>query len=74
MVNNQSFFLFSTTLSLSLSGLMMTQVAPAQALSLSFTGAELFNNPNVIFPTSMPVVNGNSIDFGTGGVGGSILL
>lgn len=74
MVNNQSFFLFSTTLSLSLSGLMMTQVAPAQALSLSFTGAELFNNPNVIFPTSMPVVNGNSIDFGTGGVGGGILL
>ncbi len=74
MSNSQSLFLFGTTLSLGLSGLMITQVAPAQALSLSFTGAELFNNPNVIFPTSMPVVNGNSIDFGTGGVGGGILL
>ncbi len=69
MSNNQSFFLFGTTLSLGLSSLMMTQVAPAQALSVSFTGAELFNNPDVSFPTSTPVLNGNSIDFGTGAVG-----
>ncbi|MGK7932280.1 MAG: hypothetical protein AB4041_12715 [Microcystaceae cyanobacterium] len=53
---------------------MMTQVAPAQAVTLNFTGAELFNNPNVSFPTTTPVLNGNSIDFGTGGVGGGVLL
>ena len=42
---------------------------PAQAGTLfnqSQTGIDLFNNPNVNFPTMTPSLNGNSIDFGPG--------
>lgn len=74
MDNNLSSSVISTTFSIGLTSLIMTQVAPVQALSLSFTGVELFTNPDVSFPTTQPSVSGNSLDFGTGGVAGGVLL
>ena len=38
-----------------------------EAGTISFTGAELFSNPNISFPTTSPTLNGSSIVFGSGG-------
>ena len=51
--------------------------APAQAGTLfnqSQTGVELFNNPDVAFPGTAPIVNGSAIDFGTGTNGEAVLV
>ena len=41
---------------------------PAQATTRTFTGAELFSDPNVLFPTTTPTVSGSSLIFGVGTV------
>jgi hypothetical protein len=40
--------------------------AASNASTLSFTGAELYNDPNVSFPTTTPTLNGTSLVFGPG--------
>ncbi|MGK7874962.1 MAG: PEP-CTERM sorting domain-containing protein [Xenococcaceae cyanobacterium] len=55
--------------------LAMTSSAQATILfSESQTGVELFNNSDVTFPTTSPVINGSSIDFGTGTAAEALLV
>ncbi|MGK7878359.1 MAG: PEP-CTERM sorting domain-containing protein [Xenococcaceae cyanobacterium] len=53
----------------------MTSSAQATILfSESQTGVELFNNSDVTFPSVSPVINGSSIDFGTGTAAEALLV
>jgi hypothetical protein len=38
----------------------------SQAATITYSGADLFNDPNVSFPTLTPTLNGTSLVFGTG--------
>ena len=54
--------------------LVAASVQAGTIFSQTQTGLDLFNNPDVTFPTTAPTINGSSLDFGTGTTNDALLV